>query len=190
METTYPVTPKTADVMMIGGRQHVLYHGLFEPLKIVDAKYLWLNSVGVWLGAVYVVALVFTMDYTGPRFFLAISTLALPLVVAGFMITSRGGLRVPIAVEEKDRSGTWSRMIIHTHRNDPLTVTAHTDMADFLLATVENGQTRRFLKRPVIPLDLRNPGTQRHVWIAGAGTIIFIPAYTALIVSIVAAMVS
>ncbi len=190
METTYPVTPKSADVMMIGGREHVLFHGLFEPLKIVDAKYLWLTSVAVWMGALWVLFLALTVDDGRSSYFIATSTLALPLIVVGVVIDRRTGVRVPVAIEEKDRSGTWSRLVISTHRSDPLTVTADAEMADFLLATVAHGQTRRFIKRPVVPVDLRHRGAQRHVWIIGAGMIILIAAYTALCVSVVAAMLS
>jgi len=53
-------------------------------------------------------------------------------------------------------------------------------MADFLLATVADGQTRRFTSRPEIPIELRHPGTQRHAWISAVGTAIAVPAFVAL----------
>jgi len=180
VDTIYPSTPKSPDILLIGGREHVLYHGVFEPLKIVEAKFLRLNTVLAWAFVLYTVLLLLTLDDTSWWALLAVFAAAVPLVVVVSFIERRSGVTTPVAVEEKDRTGAWSRMIISTLRHDPLTVNAHADMADFLLATVANGQTRRFTSRPEIPTELRHPGMQRHAWIAGIGTAIGFPAYVAL----------
>ncbi len=182
MDTIYPSTPKSPDILLIGGREHVLYHGVFEPLRIVEARLLWLNTALIWAGALYVVLFAVNLDYVGLWALLAIIATAGVVIAASVLIGSRSAVTIPVAVEEKDRTGTWSRMTISTHRHDPLTVTAHADMAAFLLATVADGQTSRFIKRPVIPIELRHPGTQRHAWIAGVATAIGFPAYVALCV--------
>ncbi len=182
MDTIYPVTPRSPDILLIGGREHVLYLGLFEPLKIVDAKFLRLHSVLAWAVALYTVLLLLTLGDTGWWTLLAVIAAAVPLVAVGSFIESRSGVTTPVAIDEKDRSGAWSRMIISTRRHAPLTVTAHADMADFLLATIADGQTRRFTSRPEIPIELRHPRMQRHVWIAAVGWAIEIPAVVALCV--------
>ncbi len=185
MDTIYPVTPQSPDILLIGGREHVLYHGLFEPLKIVDARLLWLNSVLAWAVALYTVLLVLTLGDDGWWTLLAVTAAAVPLIAVGAFIENRSGVTTPVAIDEKDRSGTWSRMIISTRRHAPLTATVHTDMADFLLATIADGQTRRFTSRPEIPFELRHPGMQRHVWIAAVGWAIEIPAAVVLAASVI-----
>jgi hypothetical protein len=180
MGNIYPSPQKAPSIMMIGGREHVLYHGLFEPLKIVDAKFLWLNSVLVWALALYTVLLLFTLGDDGWWSLLAVVAAAVPVLAVGAFIENRSGVTTPVAIDEKDRSGTWSRLVISTRRHGPLTTTVHTDMADFLLATIADGQTRRFTSRPEIPFQLRHPGIQQHVWIAAVGWAIEIPAAVAL----------
>jgi len=182
VDTIYPSTPKSPSILLIGGREHVLYHGVFEPLKIVDARLLWLNSALVWAGALYIVLLVVTLGDDGWWTLLAVIAAAVPVIAVSSFIESRSGVTTPVAIDEKDRTGAWSRMIISTRRHAPLTVTAHADMANFLLATVADSQTRRFTSRPEIPIELRHPGTQRHVWIAAVGWAIEIPAVVALCV--------
>lgn len=186
METTYPVTPNTADVMMIGGREHVLVHGFGEPLKIVDAKYLWLNTAMVWLLALYAVMVAFNLEQAGWWPLLGIVIAAAASLAIGAFMDHRAGVTTPIAVEEKDRTGQWSRLVIHTRRHDPLTVTADVRMADFLLATVADGPTPRFLRRPAVPPELRHPRAPMHAWITTLGWALTIPALAIIGIYLVA----
>ncbi len=116
VDTIYPSTPKSPDILLIGGREHVLYHGVFEPLKIVEARLLWLNTALVWAGALYVMLFAVNLDYVGLWALLAIIATAGVVIAASVVIGSRSAVTIPVAVDEKDRTGPWSRMIISTQR--------------------------------------------------------------------------
>ncbi|WP_291378963.1 hypothetical protein [Demequina sp.] len=179
METIYPVTPKSADVMMIGGREHVLYQAPLETIKIVDAHYLWLNTIQPWVAALYTTLLVVFVDPIAWWGIVWLLSAALTTIALNVYTDRRSRVSVPVAVEEKDRSGSWSRLVVSAYRNDPLTVTAHVRMADFLLGTIKDGPAGAFTKRPKIPEDLQHPRTRLHAWLYGAGLVV---GYVALVV--------
>lgn len=189
METVFTSSSASPDIMLIGGREHVLYHGLFEPLKIVDRRFLWVYSVLVWMVALLTVLFVLTLDKAGPWAILSIIGTAAAAMAVGGWVDRHSGVTTPVAIKEKDRSDTWSRLVVNTRHHDPLTVTAHVDMADFLQATMAEGHTGRFLNRPTIPAELRHAGIQRHVWIVAAGMAIGGPAYAVLLFAAIAALV-
>lgn len=165
VDTIYPSTPQSPDILLIGGREHVLYHGLFDPLKIVDAKLLWLNSALVWSIALYTVLLAVTLGDTGWWALLAVLAAAFPVIAVSPFIESRSGVTTPVAIDEKDRSGTWSRMIISTRRHAPLTVTAHADMADYLLdALTDDEPSHTSAITRCCDDQLNPPSTRWHEW--------------------------
>lgn len=179
MDTIYPSTPQSPSILLIGGREHVLYHGLFEPLRIADAKLLWLNSAVAWLSILYLVLIAASLGDDGWWSYLAAFAALLAVAAIGSFMKSRSVVTTPVAINEKDRRGTWSRLAISTRRHGTLTATVNTDMADFLLTTLAAGQTRRFTSRPDIPVELTHPGTQRHVWISAVGTAVALLALVA-----------
>ena len=73
-------------------------------------------------------------------------------------------MATPVAVVEMDRSGTTSRLSVATRRHGTLTVTTHTDMADFLLRAITADRRRRFTPRRDVPAELVHPKMTRHVW--------------------------
>lgn len=179
METSYPMTPKSADVMMIGGREHVLFLAPLETIKIVDTHYLWLNTVQPWAAALYTTLLVLFVDPTAWSGAVWLLSAALATIAVNVYTDRRSRVSVPVAVEEKDRSGSWSRLVVSAYRNDPLTATAHVRMADFLLATIKDGPTRALMKRPKIPPDLQHRRTRLHAWLFGLGLVV---GYAAIVV--------
>ena len=174
MATIDDVFTRSPRVLMIQGREHVLYQGSFERIRIADSKLLWLNAAKEWALALFVGLMV--ADYFVPDSVLWLVFAALPAVVVygavSFYMDSRSVLGTPFSIVERDRSGTSSTLSISTkstmlfsmHPTVTHIATAHTDMADFLVGAYGVNQPRGFRQRPRIPTELAHPTARLHRW--------------------------
>jgi len=116
---------------------------------MADVKLLWLNSALPWVAApIFLLELPFTEAWW--PLLIAIALLPVMLAATVFMF-SRPVMTTPATVVERDRNGTTSRLSVATRRHGTLTVTARTDMADFLLGAITADRRRRFTPRRAVP---------------------------------------
>jgi len=195
MGTTEQATTRPSSILMIDGREHVLYQGLTARVRIADARRLWLNTARVWAIALY--GLLTAINAVLPEYSMWLAFVALAAIggaaALSVYVESRGLLTVPDAVAERERTGGTSTLAITSKSQRVFSgrlpavqfATAHPEMADFLLTAYAEGQSRRFRQRPRVPVALTTPSTRLHSWAEILGLLVAIVA----IVWIVAAMV-
>ncbi|NYI41826.1 hypothetical protein [Demequina lutea] len=156
-------------VILVNGREYMLYDEFLGRIKMAEVKLLWFYSSLLWVGALtFALLLPFTEAWW--PIFIAIALL-LVMCAGVFFMFSRPVMTTPVTVVETHRNGTSSRLSVSTRRHGTLTVTAHADMADFLLRAITADRRRRFSPRRDVPADLVHPKMMRHVWSGTAASV-------------------
>lgn len=172
MGTTDNATPRSPSILMIDGREYMLYDEYVGPIKFANITRLWLVAALAWtpvllLGMGSAMRMGLWESRTawailGVVMLLAIGV-AIGVAIAALASLAAGPVFItPIAVTEVDRQGTWSTLSIATRRRTVLTVVAHVDMADFLVGSV-TGDVGRSAPRHPIPAQLTHPAMRRYV---------------------------
>ncbi|NTV40618.1 MAG: hypothetical protein HGA51_11780 [Demequinaceae bacterium] len=162
MTTTDNGTVQSPGILMIEGREYILYDGFLGRINVAEVGLLWLYSSTQWvLVLTYALLLPFTEAWW--PIFIAV-VLLLVAIVGTIFVFGRPVMATPVAVVERDRSGTTSSLSVATRRHGAFTLTTHTDMADFLLRAITVDRRRRFWPRRDVPAGLVHPKMMRHVW--------------------------
>lgn len=147
---------------MIDGREFMLYDEFLGRIRMAEVKMMWLYSSTLW---VFVLFYALLLPFTEAWWPIFIANVLLLIAIAGTVFMFRRPvITTPTTVVEMDRSGTTSRLSVATRRHGTLTVTTHTDMADFLLRAITADRRRRFTPRRDVPAELVHPTMMRHVW--------------------------
>jgi hypothetical protein len=177
MELTDDAATRPPSVMLIDGREHVLYDELLGRIRMAEVKLLWLYSSMLWVLALI---LALQLPFTDAWWPLLIAIpLLLAMFVGVYVQLSRPVMTTPISVVERDRNGATSRLSVSTRRHGTFSVTAHTDMADFLLGAITTDRRRRFTPRRDVPAGLVHPKMMRHVWSGTAVGVVLIAVLVA-----------
>ena len=177
MELTDDAATRPPSVMLIDGREYMLYDELLGRIRMAEVRMLWLYSSMLWVLALI---LALQLPFTDAWWPLLIAIpLLLAMLAAALFMFGRPAITTPVAVVEKGRNGATSRLSVSTRRHGTFSVTAHTDMADFLLGAITTDRRRRFTPRREVPAGLVHPKMMRHVWSGTAVGVVLIAVLVA-----------
>jgi len=194
MELTDDAATRPPSVILINGREYVLYQGFTERLRIANAKSLWVHTVSTWLLAVF--AGLTTINGFRPDSSLWFS--AAGLVAVGCSAALANSLDNqdlfirPLVVSTRKWDGGAPALAITSEPQSVFSkrtivvqfATVHPEMADFLLAAFDEGKTPGFRQRPRIPSTLITPRARRQAWLSNAGLVVTLGMLVSVVVAI------
>jgi hypothetical protein len=194
MGTTDDVTTRSPGILMIEGREYVLYQGFLERLRIADAKLLWLNTAKMWAFGVSAVLMAINAFRSDSTLWFAYGAFAAIVCASAIsaLIVNRDLVTIPDAVGERERAAGSSTLEIISLSQRGFSVrppvlhvaTVHPQMADFLLTEIPVGHTWSFRQRPRLPAALATPRARRQAWAANAGPLVALVGVVAIVVAI------
>lgn len=194
MTTTDDVTTQSPGILMIEGREHVLYQGFLERIRIANARLLWLNTASVWFVALFTILTAIDIAHPDSSWWIYIAALAaiVSSVAFSLFMESRDVLSTPFAVVERDRAGGSSTLVITSRpqrgfSTRPTVVrfaTVHPEMADFLRTAFSGGQSRRYRQRPRVPVEFRTSRARRQAWASNVALPVTLLALASIAISV------
>jgi len=194
MDTIHDAATRSPSILMIEGREHVLYQGFLERLRIADARLLWLNTAKMWAFGVCAVLLAinaFRSDSTLWFAYGAFAAIVCSSAISAFIV-NRDLVTIPDAVGERERAAGSSTLEIISLSQRVFSVrppvlrvaTVQPEMADFLLTEIPVGHTWSFRQRPRLPAALTTTRARRQAWAANAGPLVALVGVVAIVVAI------
>jgi len=195
MDTTDDVTTRSPKILMIEGREYVLYQGFLERIQIADVKLLWLNTVQNWLLTLF--AVLIATDIARPDsgwwfFGGGYAAFAGSAALSVFM-RNHDVLVTPSASSTKDGDMGSSTLAVaaqsggrfYTGPNVIKTVTVHPEMENFLLDAFAEGQPHSFRQRPRVQSAFTMPSARRQAWASNAGSFVGLLALASIVATVV-----
>jgi hypothetical protein len=195
MGTTNDVTTRSPSILMIEGRNHVLYQGFLQRIRIADARLLWLDTVkgwGITLFAVLAAINAVRPDSSPWLAFVGLAAISGSAALSVFL-DNRAALATPFAVVERARDGEVSTLAITStsprmFSTSPFITqfaTVHTEMADFLLTAFAEGYFGSFRKRPRVPAALTTSSARRRSRADSASLLVALGGFVSIVVAVV-----
>jgi len=195
MGTIDEVSTRSPRILMIGGRDHVLYQGSMSRIRIADAKMLWLDAAKGW--GITIFAVLAAINAVLPKYSMWLALVGLAAIFSSLALTvfigNRAALTIPFAVVANDSAGesttltitSSSQRVFSTNPTVTQFATVSPEMADFLLTAFTEGHFGSYRKRPRVPAALTTSGARRQAWTESASLAVALLGTVSIFIAVI-----